>query len=411
MSSITKMPSGRWRARYRDPNGRSRSKTFARKADAQGFLDDTSTDVRRGEWTDPRQRRLRFDEWADRWWSTTARLAPATRRGYWTKLEHHVRPYFTGRRLLDIDFLDVEEFIAELHRRELAAKTIRECVTILSLIFRGAVHANVRRDNPAAGHRIDVRRKVIGTGDVLDMAQVRRLVDTTPKRWKSAVWVLALCGLRPSELCGLRVGDVDFARRTLHVSVTRQPVPKFDGNRRRVVEGPPKTAAGDRTIPLPEWLCDELAAMLAERRGDSPSIIDRSVPLFVTRYGNPVSRDDFRQRIMRPALRRAGLPETIRTYDLRHSHASLLIDLGANPLAVAQRMGHSDPAMTLRVYGHLFEGVQERLTEQLDELREQADASAATAVVVPLAGHNGDTRDTKKTRNRGKIRSTSVESG
>jgi hypothetical protein len=53
----------------------------------------------------------------------------------------------------------------------------------------------------------------------------------------------------------------------------------------------------------------------------------------------------------------------------RHSHASLLIDLGANPLAVAQRMGHSDAAFTLRVYGHLFEGVQSKLSEQLDALR------------------------------------------
>lgn len=74
-------------------------------------------------------------------------------------------------------------------------------------------------------------------------------------------------------------------------------------------------------------------------------------------------------RPRRAALKTAGLPETLRTYDLRHSHASLLIDLGANVLAVAQRMGHSDPAVTLREYGHLFEAAQQQLTEQLDELR------------------------------------------
>jgi integrase len=70
--------------------------------------------------------------------------------------------------------------------------------------------------------------------------------------------------------------------------------------------------------------------------------------------------------VIRPALRAAGLPETLRTYDIRHSHASLLIDQGANPLAVAQRMGHTDPAVTLRVYGHLFAGAQEELTNRLD---------------------------------------------
>jgi integrase len=378
------MANGRFRARYRDPNGRSRSKTFDRKTDAQAFLDASSTDMRRGEWIDPRLRQITFDDWADRWWATTGRLRPSTRRGYWLKLELHVRPYFTGLRILDVDYLEVETFITALTDKGLSPKSTRECLTVLSLIFRGAVRANVRRDNPAKGHSIDVRRKVIGTGDVLDMHQVRRLIEATPARWRAAMWVLALCGLRPSELCGLRVGDVDFARRTLHVASTLQPVGKFDGRRRGFVEGPPKTAAGNRIIPLPDWLCDELAAMLAKRRGDSTSI-DRNAPLFVTFYGNPVNRDDFRQRIVRPALRRAGLPDTIRTYDLRHSHASLLIDVGANPLAVAQRMGHTDPAMTLRIYGHLFEGVQERLTEQLDELRRTTATEDATAPVVHLA--------------------------
>lgn len=73
--------------------------------------------------------------------------------------------------------------------------------------------------------------------------------------------------------------------------------------------------------------------------------------------------------IIRPALRAAGLPETWPTYDLRHAHASLLIDAGASSLDVAHRMGHTDPTVTLRVYGHLFPGRQEELTDKLDALR------------------------------------------
>ena len=134
------------------------------------------------------------------------------------------------------------------------------------------------------------------------------------------------------------------------------PVHGYGDEPWRMVEGPPKTDAGDRTVPIPAWLCDDLAAMLAAR-GDS----DRDAWLFQTRQHNPLHRDHFREYVVLPALRAAGLPERIRTYDLRHSHASLLIDLGANPLAVAQRMGHSDAAFTLRVYGHLFEGPSEAL--------------------------------------------------
>ena len=72
-------------------------------------------------------------------------------------------------------------------------------------------------------------------------------------------------------------------------------------------------------------------------------------------------------------------------YDIRQSHASLLIDQGANPLAVAQRMGHTDPAVTFRVYGHLFAGAQEELTERLDNLRRGSTQRPAKSDVVELA--------------------------
>ena len=61
-----------------------------------------------------------------------------------------------------------------------------------------------------------------------------------------------------------------------------------------------------------------------------------------------------------------------------------MIDLGVNLLALAQRMGHSDPAMTLRLYGHLFEGTQVQLSEKIDELR--AASAPTDAAVIPIRG-------------------------
>jgi hypothetical protein len=90
----------------------------------------------------------------------------------------------------------------------------------------------------------------------------------------------------------------------------------------------------------------------------------------------------------------------------------MLIDLGANVLAVAQRMGHSDASVTLREYGHLFAGVQERLTEQLEEFRAQS-AKTTPGDVVPLpvggaAGHTQDTPGHKMVVRRGSQRSRAV---
>jgi integrase len=381
MSSVHKQPNGRWRARYRDACGKSRSKTFDRRADAQRFLDDMSTDVRRGTWIDPRAQRISFDEWADRWWRSTTKLRPTTRRGYWGAYARHVLPYFSGRWIADIDYMDVEMFIADRIDAGLSPKYVRQCVSIVSLIMRAGVRSNLRHDNPAADHHIPMPRRKLREGDVLDMEQVHQLVRHTPASYQSAVWLLLLTGLRPAELCGLRVCDFDRDGPVIHIRQTVLPLHGFDTEAFQLVTGPPKTAAGDRTIPIPQWLATELAQMIddRERRGSADP---ETSPLFQTRYGNPLNRDKLRAKVIRPALRAAGLPETIRTYDLRHSHASLLIDLGANLLAVAQRMGHSDPAITLRVYGHLFEGTQLELSQQLDALR------AATAPddrrVVPL---------------------------
>ena len=97
MGYIDRRPSGRWRARYRDPEGRERSQTFDRKGDAERFLQRNGADLQRGEWIDPALRRVLFAEWADQWWQTTARLRPSTRRGYWQILQNHVLPEFGDR--------------------------------------------------------------------------------------------------------------------------------------------------------------------------------------------------------------------------------------------------------------------------------------------------------------------------
>lgn len=389
MSSIEKrvrrLPDGskgpvRWRARYRDVHGQTRSRTFTRRVDAERFLERNGTDIQRGEWIDPAVRRTLFSEWAAAWWETTVKLRPNTRRGYWLLLQNHVLPHFGQCPLTSIDYMDVERFIAQKLQADHGPKQVREMITIVSLIMKCAIRSNARRDNPASGHHLRVPHHRARQASMLTMDQASQLVDNTIPHYRTAMWLLIFTGMRPAELCGLRVEDVDLVRQIVHVRRTWSPVPGFDGGKRQFVDGPVKTDAGQRSIPIPQWLCEQLAADLAAR-----APVDRTAPLIVNKQGRAVNRDTFRARVVRPALRAAGLPDDFRTYDIRHTHASLLIDNGANVLAVAQRMGHTDPSLTLRVYGHLFEGVQKELTDALDRQR-AARSPAATSTVVPLAG-------------------------
>ena len=249
------------------------------------------------------------------------------------------------------------------------------------------------------------------------MEQIEQFIAALHPHYRAAGWMLVFTGFRPAELCGANVGDLDFMRRRIEVASTYQPVHRYGDEERgvepyRMVAGPTKTEAGDRSIPLPEWLCEDIAAQLAARARKLGRPLAHDEPLFVTQHGNRINRDHFRQDQIRPALRAAGLPETFRTYDFRHNHASLLIDLGANVLQVAKRLGHTDPAVTLRVYGHLFEDAQELLTAKLDAHRTASSSvtqgDAGVASTVSLSGPSrapSRTRigheDTRKTRNHG----------
>lgn len=389
MSSIDRTPAGTWQARWRDAAGRQHKKNFDLKRDAVDFLDRVGADTQRGEYIDPRLSSSPFEDWGEKWLRTTVKLAPTTRRGYEQLYRLHVRPYFAGRRLGSIDYADVEAFIAKKLGDEHSPHQIRNMVSVISLIMKVAIRSNARRDNPAADHSIpdrSRRRKRQGI-NIPTMEEIKRLVAHVPiERYVPAVWLLVYAGLRPSELCGLRVRSVDFIRSAVHIDTTLTPVNKLEGESYQLWEGPPKTLAGDRTVPIPRWLTDDLAAMLADRKERLGRGAEHEDWLFLSyREDKPLNRDKFRTQVIRPALDAAGLPRSIRTYDLRHAHASLLIEQGANLLEIAHRMGHTDPGVTLKIYGHLMRDRQDELTEKLDKLfgghgRDTADATTDNTV-------------------------------
>ena len=374
----------RWKARYRDSDGRARSRTFPTKTEAQNYLGRISADIQRGDYIDPLERRRKFADWAEVWWQTTIKLRPTTRRGYWQLLHGHVLPTFGARAMGGIDHFDVEQFIAAKLVEGLSPKKVRDAVSVISLVMKCAIRGGGRRDNPAAEHHIPVARRKLRSGDVPDMADIERLIAQVADPYKPAVWLLAYTGLRPSELCGLRVASVDFVKRVIRVTETLMPVHRYADARYSLVGGPPKTQAGDRDIPIPGWLCDQLAAMLAARaerqtRRDRP----RRLPV------RPTKRDTAASGQVPPAhhpSRTQSRGASRQSADLRPSPLPRLPAHRPRrqPLAIAQRMGHSDPAVTLRVYGHLFAGIQEDLTARLDTLRTGLAEPGQPPQIIPI---------------------------
>jgi hypothetical protein len=167
---------------------------------------------------------------------------------------------------------------------------------------------------------------------------------------------LAYTGLRWGEAVALRVRDVDLARRRLDV---RRAFVDLGG---QLVEGKPKTHQS-RTVPLPEALCDELHALVAD--------LDRDALVFTAPEGGPLRAGNFRQRVWTSAVRAAGL-DLFTIHGLRHTAASLYISACTPPKVVQRILGHASVVMTMDLYGHLYPDEMDTLAARLNEVASES---------------------------------------
>lgn len=180
----------------------------------------------------------------------------------------------------------------------------------------------------------------------LTVKEAARLVEACPedsptaRRDRTVVLVLYGCGLRTAELCALRVQDVERSRREILVRQGK-------GDRQRVV-------------PIPDGVMTALLAYLLERGG-------KRGPLFRTEARGRALSSAAVGRIVREAVRRAGLEGTVTPKTLRHSFATHLMDRGVDLAVIASLMGHRSPHET-GVYLHVLPG---RPREAVDALAQK----------------------------------------
>jgi integrase len=174
----------------------------------------------------------------------------------------------------------------------------------------------------------------------LDTSQVEQLADAIGSHYRVLVYFLAYTGLRFGEVAALRVKRLDLLRGRCEVVESATEVGST------LVWGPTKTDER-RIVRLPRFLVELLAEHLAGRPHGPDDLV------FTAPRGGPLRDRKFLHGQLKPAARRAGLSETMRAHDLRHTAASLLIREGASVKAVQRSLGHKSAVMTLDRYGHL----------------------------------------------------------
>ncbi len=368
-----------WRVRWRDEQGRARSRIVGRKTDALALDNDLKRAKRLGGGAIVANHRETLSEFSKLWWARHAapNLARHTQEGYASALDVHIIPRLGNTRLQAITTELISDMRADMAAAGVGEPAIRKVLAALQSILERAVEWRHLDANPVRAVRkpSQHRTRVVRPLAPMTIEAMRAYLLSTDRRLDATlVSVLAYAGLRPGEAIGLRWHDI--GGRTILVE-------------RSVAFGqlkPTKTSS-TRSVRLLGPLKDDLNAWRehANRTAETDLV-------FPAPDGSPWNADrarNWRKRAFAEAGDAAGVP-TARPYDLRHSYVSLLIAQGATVVEVARQAGHA-PTMTLNTYAHLFDeqdGADHRPAEEQISAARLATVPPEVSVLCPRPGHD-----------------------
>lgn len=273
-------------------------------------------------------------------------------------IDHHVTPCFANKKVVDITKQDVihwqNDLISYRHPssgKPLSKSYLKSIHNQLSAIFNYAVKFFELRENPAAkvgnmGSEKEININFWTKDEYMKFAEVMMDKPFAYYCFETLYWT----GMRSGELLALTLDDIDFELGTISISKTYHYI-----NGEEIITSP-KTTKGFRKISVPEFLLEELKDYIKMIYNLKPT--DRLFPTNKSFLGTNIHA----------GATKAGVKQ-IRVHDLRHSHVSLLIDMGYSAVAIAERVGHESVDITYR-YAHMFPSVQKDMAEKLNNLKE-----------------------------------------
>jgi integrase len=365
MGSITAYDTGagkRYRVRYRKPDRSQTDKRgFRTKRDAELFL--AATEVRKatGEFIDSSAARITIRELGAAWLSSQTHLKPSSYAVVEVAWRVHVEPKWGKRVLSDIRHSEVQEWVSDLSKKKSATVVIR-AYGVLAGLIDVAVRDRRLPSNPARGANLP--RKKSKERHYLSHGQVQLLADESHSKG-TLVLFLAYTGVRWGEAVGLRVRNVDMARRRILVRSNAVNV------RGTIVPGTPKSHES-RSVPFPAFLAEPLAKEFEGKTRDQLVFGDG-----IVYTPTPTQGDGWFAGARKRAVEiDPAFPSSLTLHDLRHTAASLAISAGANVKAVQRMLGHASAAMTLDTYADLFDDDLDAVAQALDAAKLKSSAAS-----------------------------------
>lgn len=289
-----------------------------------------------------------------------ARLKQSTLLTKKAVLQTHILPFFGNKPINEIKASDVRRWQAKLMSspNNYSQTYLKKINTELNCIINYAKRFYDLNTNPCgkAGTIGKAKAEEMDYWTYDEYIAFREGVKDKPLSY-ICFEVLYWTGMREGELLALSPTDIDFDNKLISINRTYQRIGGKD------VFTSPKTRKSKRKIPIPDFLCQELSDYIQSRY-----MLDADERLF------PVTKSYLSHEMIR-GCKNTGVKK-IRIHDIRHSHASLLINQGCDALVLADRLGHEKVSTTLNTYSHLFPHKQQELVNNLEQL-------AAAANVTP----------------------------
>jgi len=349
--AIRRLGPGRWQASYvvdgKRHNGPIR---FQTKADANAYLSEVETGLRRGGWVDPTAGKESLKSYADSWLSQRHDLRPRTAEDYQSLLALRIYPALGHLGISRITPVIVREWYVQLSKDY--PGRAHKAYRLLRTILNTAVADEKILRNPCqvkgAGQDRSAERAIP------TISEVNLLAAAMPPRFELLIQLAAWCGLRRGELLALTRSNIDLRNGSIRVDRSAQQL-----NGGEVAFGPPKTAAGIRTVHYPPELSD---------------LMRRHLDAYVGRSGESLVFTGEKGGVLRPHVlqkawvkARNSVGVNFRIHDLRHLGATLAANAGASTKELMQRIGHASPQASL-IYQHASEDRDREIAQSLGGL-------------------------------------------
>lgn len=290
-------------------------------------------------------------EFSDRWKKEVLlHYKPSTVRAAMSHLRNHILPQLGKLRMDEIGNERQQVFITALSQKA-SRKTVLNVTSTLSSMFKRAKSWGYICEKIDVGQLVLPKEEIAPEARFFTPNQVRSIIEAAQEPFRTMFATVAMTGIRAGELLGLKVEDIDFAQRLLFIrrSVNRAHVQTV------------KSKASKKPVPMQTYLAEILENHLKNFRQTPEQW------LFANQRNRPYSADKVVMTKLWPILDALKIPRC-GLHAFRHTLSSLMLEGGASPAVAQAQLRHSDPRVTLGVYGHVIGDSQRDALEKVAEI-------------------------------------------